>query len=144
MRGVAVEAAVSREDPATRSRLMARIRGTDTDPERALNLLLRSSRIRYHPNDARLPGVPDFVLPDARLAIFVDGCFWHGCPKHYVAPATNVGYWRRKLRRNLARRVQVVRDLEAAGWRVAEVWECEIREDLGRVAVRIATQMRSG
>jgi DNA mismatch endonuclease (patch repair protein) len=70
---------------------------------------------------------PDFVFRKQRMAIFVDGCFWHGCPKHATKPANNRAFWRRKLAGNKTRDRVVNRTLRRAGWRVLRIWECELR-----------------
>jgi len=79
---------------------------------------------------------PDFVFPKQRVAVFVDGCFWHGCPKHATQPKNNRAFWRRKLAGNKARDQLVNRALRRAGWRVVRVWEhqlrkCEVRSGKG-------------
>ena len=106
-------------DPV-RSRLMARIRGRDTDPEG----ILRKAR-------------PDLVFVGPRVAVYVDGCFWHGCPEHYVAPRASTSFWRDKLRKNVDRDRRQTLKLEDEGWRVVRVWEHEVYTDLERVVARI-------
>jgi DNA mismatch endonuclease (patch repair protein) len=69
---------------------------------------------------------PDFVFPKLRLAVFVDGCFWHGCPLHATQPRNNAAFWRKKLTANQARDRKVNRALRAAGWRVWRIWEHEL------------------
>ena len=121
---------------ASRSALMARIRGQDTEPER----LLRDELARHgviHVAASAPIGRPDVADPRIRLAVFVDGCFWHGCPDHYVRPRTRAEFWASKLSENVARDIQQVADLEAAGWRVRRVWEHEVFEDLARCVGRI-------
>jgi DNA mismatch endonuclease Vsr len=81
-------------------------------------------------------GKPDFVFSTQRLAVFVDGCFWHGCPKCRKIPATNVAYWSRKIYRNRARDRRSSSRLRKDGWTVLRVWEHHLR-DLGRVIARI-------
>src|SRR5688572_6955153 len=92
---------------AGRSRNMSAIRAFNTAPERALRQAVwhMGARFRIHPKD--LPGRPDLVSRRAKLAVFVDGCFWHGCPMHYVAPTTRPGYWRKKVAGNRQRRDRV-------------------------------------
>jgi DNA mismatch endonuclease (patch repair protein) len=83
-------------------------------------------------------GKPDFVFPKLRLAVFVDGCFWHGCPKHCNQPANNRAFWRRKLAANKARDRLVTRALRRAGWRVLRIWEHELtRKSEARLVSRI-------
>jgi DNA mismatch endonuclease (patch repair protein) len=107
-------------------------RSSGTKPERILSHLLRKRL-----TDSGLPGHPDFVYGRAKLAIFVHGCWWHGCPEHYVPPRTHRSYWRRKLERNVERDRFNREDLESMGWKVVEVWEHEVRGDPKRVANRI-------
>ena len=70
---------------------------------------------------------PDFVFPKSKVAVFVDGCFWHGCPKHATWPANRAAWWRRKLEGNKARDRKVNRALQRAGWRVVRIWEHTLR-----------------
>jgi DNA mismatch endonuclease, patch repair protein len=69
---------------------------------------------------------PDFVFPKLRIAVFVDGCFWHGCPLHATQPKQNAEFWRTKIARNQARDLLVTRQLRARGWRVLRLWEHEL------------------
>lgn len=118
-----------RIDPARRSENMRRVKGKDTGPEltvrRALHAMGR--RFRLHRRD--LPGRPDIVLPKDELAIFVHGCFWHrheGCSRA-SSPATRRDFWEAKFKRTIERDAEQTAALEALGWRVAVIWECEIR-----------------
>jgi len=83
-----------------------------------------------------LPGTPDFAWPRQRVALFVDGCFWHGCPRCYKAPRHNSSFWRAKAAANRARDRRVGRILRTRGWQVIRVWECQVesRATLGRIA----------
>ena len=111
-----------------RSRLMSRIKGRDTKPE----LLVRSTAhrlgLRFRLHDTRLPGKPDLVLPKHRTVIFVHGCFWHrhGC-KLASNPKSRQDYWLPKFERNVRRDAEHRATLEAAGWRVVVIWECEAK-----------------
>ena len=123
-------------DKATRSRMMAGIRGRDTKPEMLLRKALhrRGFRFRLHARDA--PGRPDLLLPRYRAAIFVHGCFWHrhiGC-RYATTPATNPEFWQRKFDSNVERDQRDLKALEAAGWRVAIAWECGFKS-IGRDAM---------
>ena len=109
----------------TRSQIMSRVRSKDTKPELAVRRILWRGGLRYRIHDRTLPGTPDISNKRLRLAIFVDGCFWHGCPKCYREPETNRDFWRSKVKGNRRRR-EVVRDgLERQGFRVVEIWEHE-------------------
>ena len=115
--------------PATRSRMMAGIRGKDTKPERIIRSALHRSGFRFRLHRRDLPGSPDIVMPKFGAVIFVHGCFWHahsGCPLA-KEPTTNTGFWRTKLKANRARDEQAVTRLLDAGWRVLVVWECALR-----------------
>ena len=122
---------------AKRSEVMSRIRARGNKvTELALAKLFRLHQIsgwrRYQP----VFGKPDFVFQKERLAVFVDGCFWHGCPKHGRKPISNRAYWLPKLRRNQARDKNVKRTLSKAGWTVLRLWEHDLT-DGSRVAHRI-------
>ncbi|MFI5417807.1 MAG: very short patch repair endonuclease [Candidatus Lutacidiplasmatales archaeon] len=121
---------------AKRSEVMARIRGRDTRPERVLRAALRHGRIAYRSRTV-LPGRPDIVLKGVRVAIFVHGDFWHGCPEHYREPSTRRTFWAEKLTRNAVRHLVAVELLQAKGWRTLVIWECEIEQDIDRVLRRV-------
>lgn len=111
-------------DEGTRRRLSAQ-RSTDTKPEMALRRLLHGRGMRYrvhHP----VPGTRrrmDLAFLGPKVAVFVDGCFWHACPEHGTAPANNAGWWEAKLATNVARDADTDRRLEEAGWAVVRIWE---------------------
>lgn len=125
-----------RRQPKSRSQLMASVRQRDTKPELTLRRALWAAGCRYR-KQAALPGRPDIAFPGARLAVFVDGCYWHGCPRHYSSPATNRPFWVEKLRANIERDQRKDVELAALGWRCLHLWECEIEEDAGAVVARI-------
>lgn len=113
-----------------RSRIMRAVHSKGTSAEQKCERLLRSLRISFARHVSDLPGQPDFVLSSSRVAVFVNGCFWHAhknC-KYAMLPTSNVHYWREKIHRN-QRRDRRVRDaLRRAGWRTAVIWECRLRE----------------
>jgi len=107
-----------------RSEVMSRIHGSgNKDTELRLITIFRAHRVTGWRRGSKLPGKPDFVFPARRLAVFVDGCFWHGCPKHCRMPASNRKFWRNKITRNRQRDREVGRLLRARGWRVLRIWE---------------------
>jgi DNA mismatch endonuclease, patch repair protein len=116
--------------PEKRSAVMRRVKGRDTAPELRVRRLLWSLGVRYRLGRADLPGKPDIVLPGRRLAIFVHGCFWHGhdCARGARIPKANRDYWVGKVSRNRTRDAAVRGALDAAGWRVETVWECELKD----------------
>jgi DNA mismatch endonuclease (patch repair protein) len=122
--------------PAQRSFNMARIRRSNTKPELLLGEYLRAAGLRYKAQ-ARLPGRPDVVFTKARVAIFVDGCFWHGCQRHLKWPKSNAHFWRKKILSNVARDKSVRATLRKEGWRVVRLWEHELRTKPKRCLARI-------
>ena len=111
--------------PATvRSRMMAAIRSKgNRATELRLIALMRAYGITGWRRGSKLTGKPDFVFPKLKIAVFVDGCFWHGCPKHGARPKQNAKFWCEKIARNQARDRLVKRALCASGWRVLRIWE---------------------
>jgi DNA mismatch endonuclease (patch repair protein) len=115
---------------AKRSEVMGRIRSSgNRGTEGALAKILRRHGIRGWRRRAALFGKPDFVFRARRVAVFVDGCFWHGCPQHGTRPRQNRAFWDRKLSGNRARDRRVNRELRAQGWRVLRIWEHELRNE---------------
>lgn len=127
-----------------RSIRMSRIRSASTKPEMKLRHALWHLGFRYRTNDKKLPGKPDIMLPKYRSVVFVHGCFWHGhkgCPTSHI-PETNTEFWMAKVARNQERDQEVWRKLEAKGWNVIIVWECQLKkanleETIDRVAGEI-------
>jgi DNA mismatch endonuclease (patch repair protein) len=120
--------------PEQRRLNMSRVKARNTKPERLLRSALHAKGLRFRLHRRSLPGCPDIVFPTERVAIFVDGCFWHGCPLHGSKPETNQAFWARKLSRNSRRDRKVGELLRAEGWTVMRWWEHEIKHDAPRVA----------
>jgi DNA mismatch endonuclease (patch repair protein) len=120
---------------------MAAIRGKgNKDTELRMIALFRAAGITGWRRNQKLFGKPDFVFRRERIALFVDGCFWHGCPKpkHAPLPKNRAEWWAAKLARNKARDLEVNRALRNAGWRVLRVWECDLtRANAPRVVRRV-------
>lgn len=111
-----------------RSYVMSRIRSTgNAATETALLRLFRSYGVSGWRRRSTLPGHPDFVFPHRKIVVFADGCFWHGCPRHFRMPTTNREYWAAKISRNRSRDRQVSQSLRRSGWSVWRLWECKIR-----------------
>jgi len=131
--------------PEQRHRNMAAVHSTSTKAELNLRRALWRQGFRYRVNDKRLPGKPDLVLPMYRTAVFVHGCFWHGhkdC-KYYTVPKTNTEFWMAKIARNQERDQEVWRKLEAKGWNVIIVWECQLKKAvLDDTVNRVAAEIR--
>ncbi|MFD6170907.1 very short patch repair endonuclease [Streptomyces coeruleorubidus] len=113
---------------AARRRNMQAIRSRDTKPEQLIRRLVHARGLRYRVAARPLPDLrrtADMVFRPVKVAVFIDGCYWHGCPEHYVPPRTNSGYWSEKVLRNVARDRDTDRLLEEAGWLVLRFWEHE-------------------
>lgn len=118
-----------RMSPEQRRRCMSRIRGKDTKPEILVRRGLFARGFRFRLQDRKLPGKPDIVLPKHRVAILVNGCFWHGhkgC-RYATRPKSNIEFWDAKIARNRHRDEVTEAHLMALGWTVLTVWECELR-----------------
>ncbi|GGX44893.1 very short patch repair endonuclease [Streptomyces fructofermentans] len=116
---------------AANRRSMLGNRNRDTSPERALRSLVHAAGLRYRVAAKPLPKMrrtADLVFRPTRVAVFVDGCFWHGCPEHFVLPKTNPDYWREKIGRNVQRDRDTDARLEEAGWLVLRFWEHDAAE----------------
>jgi len=127
--------------PAKRSEVMRKVHGQDTRLELRVRSTLHRMGFRFRLHAPSLPGRPDIVLPRHRKVIFVHGCFWHQHPRcrRSKLPATNVDWWRKKLRRNVERDQQSLRSLRDLGWNGHVLWECRIKrpESLVRELRRI-------
>jgi DNA mismatch endonuclease (patch repair protein) len=115
--------------PEERSRIMARVKGRDTKPERIVRRLLHSLGYRFRLHRKNLPGKPDIVLSKHKKVIYVHGCFWHGhlgC-RRAARPTTNIEFWNAKIDGNIARDMTAQRDIVGLGWQYLVVWQCETR-----------------
>lgn len=122
-----IEAPVS----SRKSREMSRVGGKNTAPEVLVRSVLHAAGLRFRLHDRELPGTPDIVLPRWRTVVLVHGCFWHrhkGCPRASL-PKTRRDFWAKKLRGNVRRDRANRTALEAMGWRVIEIWECDVRRE---------------
>lgn len=133
--------AAPRPRPPTKatSDRMRKVRRRGTDAEREVAKVLHRLQLRRRSQASNLPGSPDFVLRDHPVAIFVDGCFWHGCPRCYVAPKRNATWWAEKIARNVARDRRNDRRLRSLGYSVVHLWE---HDDCERIGRRILTTVR--
>jgi len=126
-----------------RSRIMRAVKATDTAPEMAVRSLVHRMGFRFRLHRKDLPGKPDLVFPRFRKVIFVHGCFWHGhhCARGARMPKTNAQYWRGKISRNALRDTANAAALRKLGWRVAVIWECELKTPQ-RIEQRLAKFLR--
>ncbi len=122
---------VDRLTPERRSWLMGRVRSKHTKPEMIVRRAAHALGLRFRLHRKNLPGRPDLVFPRHRVALFVQGCFWHRHPGCRLAstPKTRTEFWQAKFDANVGRDARVVNELRAAGWRVVTIWECETRKD---------------
>lgn len=129
-----------------RSTIMSRVKGRQNlATELRLIEIFREYKIKGWRRRSTLFGKPDFVFSDARIAVFVDGCFWHSCPIHGSKPATNRVFWARKLLRNRKRDKLVDRTLEKSGWRVLRIWQHDLRRPEGVARrVKVCLKKREG
>lgn len=126
-----------------RSEVMSRILSAgNKDTELRLIQVSRANDITGWRRGSKLPGKPDFVFPKMKFTVFVDGCFWHGCPLHGTRPKHNAKFWREKIVRNQTRDRQVNRRLRRLGWLVIRVWEHELkRKDEARLLRRLKSRL---
>lgn len=118
--------------PEQRSYNMSRIHSKNTKPEELVRKFLFSQGFRYRKNDAKLPGKPDIVLPKYKAVIFVNGCFWHGhegC-RYFVWPKNNAEFWKEKITGNIQRDKHNHQLLANQGWRLIEIWECQLMKSV--------------
>ncbi|MDQ2912654.1 MAG: very short patch repair endonuclease [Chloroflexota bacterium] len=116
---------------------MARVRTRDTAEELELRRALHRRGFRYRIHSS-LPGRPDIVFSTRRIAVFVDGCFWHGCPLHYTAPRVNWEFWKKKVEENRERDVRSDAKLQSAGWAAIHVWQHELGPQLENTLERLS------
>lgn len=133
------------EVPELRSRIMRANRRRDTRPERAVRSALHSEGFRFRVDFSIRPSVgrpirPDVVFTRRRVVLFIDGCYWHGCPRHGTLPATNREYWTAKIAENRARDTRHTDLLEQDGWTVVRAWE---HEDAAQVVGRVKQALKT-
>jgi DNA mismatch endonuclease (patch repair protein) len=131
-----------------RSRTMRAVRGRNTAPELALRRALWAAGLRgYRIAPKAVPGAPDVAYPGLKFAVFIDGCFWHGCPQHCRRPSSNTEYWHKKLDRNIERDQRTTAGLEAGGWVVLRLWEHEVTGSVDAAVTKIlnlVSELRAG
>lgn len=116
--------------PEVRSYNMSRIKDKNTKPELVIRKYLHSQGFRFRLHDKRYAGKPDLILPKFGVAIFVNGCFWHGhkgC-RYFVVPKTRTNWWRQKIKGNVLNDEEKVKELKKSGWNVITVWECDLKK----------------
>lgn len=136
-------------DKSTRRRIMQSIKSKNTQPEQILGRALRRYDRRLSRHVKTIPGKPDFVARYLKVAILVEGCFWHGCPIHYKTPKTNKRFWINKVSQNIARDNRNRKKLYRLGWTVVRVWEHALRkrrldETVSKINEVLCRRERSG
>jgi len=126
------------------SRVMSAIKATNTKPELMLRKELWANGARgYRIHWKKVPGRPDIAFPKKKLAIFVNGCFWHKCPSCKPAlPKSNTGFWNEKFEKNVRRDKQKIEQLEDMEWKVITVWECQIKTELKEQVKEIISKLQ--
>lgn len=133
----------AKKKPLTRSEIMSRVSNKNSLAECTLRSALHAEGLRFRLHK-RIEGITvDIVFSGQRVAVFVDGCFWHGCPRHATYPKSNKNYWLPKLKENKARDKRQSRRLQRAGWRVIRVWEHDCLPPARRIVTRIVVACRS-
>ena len=120
---------------------MSSIRGKNTKPELTIRKYLWLLGKRYRVHNKTIFGTPDISNKSKKVVVFIDGCFWHGCPQCYSEPKSNTEFWRAKISRNKIRRKQVRKSLKKEGWIVMEFWEHAVRKDPVSIAIAISSKM---
>lgn len=119
---------------------MSRVKSKDTGPELKLRKALWALGYRYRLR-YKIPGKPDIVFVAPKVVVFIDGCFWHGCPIHGTIPRTNEAFWSEKINKNIARDQRVNTELTELGWKVIRYWEHEIKSDFDSCIKKITTEL---
>jgi DNA mismatch endonuclease, patch repair protein len=128
--------------PEQRKHNMSRIRAKNTGPEAKIRKLLSAKRIRGYRLHYNLPGKPDIVFTKKKIAIFIDGCFWHKCPVDYQDPETRKEFWMKKIQSNVDRDKKVNEQLKNDGWTVIRIWEHEIRKEPEKAVKKIIRSLK--
>jgi len=125
--------------------VMSANKGKNTKPEILLRSALRKEGIKgYRLNWKKAPGRPDIAFPGKKIAIFINGCFWHRCPYcNYRLPKTNTAFWEHKFSKNIIRDEKKIDSLKSLKWRVFVIWECEIKKDLRSVVEKLKNNIQT-
>lgn len=125
-----------------RSYNMSRIRGRDTKTEIAMRKLLYTKGLRRYRVNFKLPGKPDIVFTKYKIAVFIDGCFWHKCPKCFIEPETNKDFWMNKINSNVERDAETNDILTKRGWKVIRFWEHEINKNINKCYLDLYKELK--
>jgi len=125
-----------------RSYNMSQIKSKNTGPELCLRKVLLINKIRNFKTNYNLPGKPDLVFAKDKLVVFIDGCFWHKCPKCFIRPVTREKFWEEKIKKNIRRDKQINKIILNLGWQILRFWEHEINRDPEKVVKKIAKKLK--
>jgi len=127
----------------SRSYNMSRIRSKNTSPERVVFSLFRKTSIPFRKHYSKAPGKPDLAFLPSKTAVFIHGCFWHGCPRcKPPKPKSNKDYWNKKLKRTKERDEGQIKLLKKCGWKTIVIWECQIKNNPDKQISRIIRVLR--
>ena len=123
--------------------IMSANRGRNTNPELIFKRLLRRFKLSGYRSYLNVPGRPDLAFPKKKLAVFINGCFWHRCPYcNYPLPKSNRKFWSTKFKRNVLRDERKTKELKRLKWKVIVVWECKIKNDPNKAVQRVARALK--
>ena len=125
-----------------RSYNMARIKSKNTGPELILRKFLAKNKVRGYRLHYKILGKPDLVFPKRKLAVFIDGCFWHKCPYCFVKPASRKKFWEEKIKKNIKRDKKVNELLVKNNWRVLRIWEHELKKKPEKTCLKIIRRLK--
>jgi len=124
-------------DKEKRSQIMRAVKSKGTRLEQRVFKALRKRGLKFRTNVANLPGKPDIAIKKYKIVIFLDSCFWHGCPLHCRMPKSNVEYWQKKIERNKRRDALITENYKKMGWNVLRIWEHELKENFEKTIDKI-------
>ena len=127
-----------------RSFNMSRIKGKNTKPEIKLRKVLFKNGCRGFRVSSKITGKPDIVFTKKKIAVFIDGCYWHKCMKCFIKPKTKTKWWMEKINRNVTHDNEVDTQLKSYGWKVLRFWEHDINKSIDKVLNKMITQLKKG
>ncbi len=127
-----------------RSFNMSRIKGKNTKPEIKLRKVLFKNGCRGFRVSSKITGKPDIVFTKKKIAVFIDGCYWHKCTKCFIKPKTKTKWWMEKINRNVTHDNEVDTQLKSYGWKVLRFWEHDINKSIDKVLNKMITQLKKG
>lgn len=120
-----------------RSQIMRAVKSKGTKLEQKVFKALRKRGLKFRTNVANLPGKPDIAIKKYKIVIFLDSCFWHGCPLHCRMPKSNIEYWQKKIEQNKIRDALITENYKKMGWNVLRIWEHELKENFEKTIDKI-------